>query len=47
VHSKEIHSLLLFLAKEFDKALIVVTHDRELSSLCNKTYVLKDGILSA
>jgi lipoprotein-releasing system ATP-binding protein len=45
--SQEIHALLIRLSKEFRKALIVVTHDRELSSLCGKTLILKDGILSA
>jgi lipoprotein-releasing system ATP-binding protein len=45
-HSQEVHSLLIGLAKDFNKSLIVVTHDRELSSLCNKTLLLKDGILS-
>ncbi len=46
-HSKEIHALLLNLSKHFNKALIVVTHDRELSSLCDKILLLKDGNLSA
>ncbi|MBS0604089.1 MAG: ABC transporter ATP-binding protein [Verrucomicrobia bacterium] len=46
-HSQEVHALLLRLAKDFNKALIVVTHDKELSSLCDKTLLLKDGNLSA
>lgn len=46
VHSQEIHHLLLDLTKELKKTLIVVTHDRELSSLCDKKLVLKDGTLS-
>jgi lipoprotein-releasing system ATP-binding protein len=45
-HSKQIHSLLIHLAKEFNKSLVVVTHDKELSSLCAKTLYLKDGRLS-
>ncbi len=45
-HSQEVHSLLIGLAKDFNKSLIVVTHDRELSSLCSKTLLLKDGNLS-
>jgi len=46
-HSQEIHSLLICLSRDFNKSLIVVTHDKELSSLCDKTLVLKDGYLSA
>jgi lipoprotein-releasing system ATP-binding protein len=44
-HSQEIHSLLLRLCKDFKKALIVVTHDKELSSLCDRTLLLKEGHL--
>ena len=46
-HSQEIHSLLIRLCKDFHKALIVVTHDKELSSLCDQTLLLKDGNLYA
>ncbi len=46
-HSQEIHSLLTGLCKNFNKALIVVTHDKEFSSLCDKTWLLKDGNLSS
>ncbi len=45
MHSKAIHHLLITLCKENHKTLIVATHDQELSSLCDKTYLLKDGIL--
>lgn len=44
--SQEIHSLLIRLTRDFNKALIVVTHDKDFSSLCNKTWLLKDGNLS-
>lgn len=44
--SQEIHSLLIRLTRDFNKALIVVTHDKDFSSLCNKTWLLKDGYLS-
>lgn len=46
-HSQEIHSLLIALSRNFNKSLIVVTHDKELSSLCSRTLLLKDGNLSA
>lgn len=45
--SQEIHSLLTGLCKDFNKTLIVVTHDKELSSLCDKTWLLKDGNLTS
>ena len=45
-HSQEIHSLLIHLSEQFNKALIVVTHDKDFSALCHKTWVLKDGNLS-
>jgi lipoprotein-releasing system ATP-binding protein len=45
-HSQEIHSLLFQLCSEYKKSLIVVTHDREFSALCNRTLRLKDGILT-
>lgn len=45
-HSQEVHSLLISIAKDFNKSLIVATHDREFSSLCDKTLLLKDGCLS-
>lgn len=44
-HSQAIHSLLLDLVKQMDKSLIVVTHDKELSGLCDRTLHLRDGKL--
>ncbi len=43
--SQEIHALLIELVKTFDKSLVVVTHDTTLSSLCDRTLLLKDGLL--
>lgn len=40
-----IHTLLLNLAKEHNKALVIVTHDQELAALCNKQYTLSGGQL--
>lgn len=40
-----IHELLLSFAKERQKSLIIVTHDQELASLCDTTYILKGGVL--
>jgi lipoprotein-releasing system ATP-binding protein len=44
-HSQEIHQLLLHLVKTFHKSLIVVTHDKELASLCDRILFLKEGHL--
>jgi len=42
-NSKIIHLLLINSVKKFNKSLIVATHDKELASLCDKIYYLKDG----
>lgn len=41
---QEIHSLLLSLAKDLGQTTVVVTHDPELSSLCDRTLRMKDGL---
>lgn len=40
-----IHEILLSFVQEQGKALIVVTHDKDLASLCHKQYELKQGML--
>lgn len=44
-NSTSIHELLIRTAKDLNKSLIVVTHDNELASLCDRKYLLKDGQL--
>jgi lipoprotein-releasing system ATP-binding protein len=44
-HSYIIHDLLIGSAKEFGKALIVVTHNQELANLCDCIYHLNKGHL--
>lgn len=44
-HSVAIHELLIGSAKKQGKALVIATHDKELASLCDKTYLLMDGKL--
>ncbi|MBI3236686.1 MAG: ABC transporter ATP-binding protein [Chlamydiales bacterium] len=44
-HSREVHKLLLNLTQQEKKTLIIVTHDRELASLCDRIYILKEGKL--
>lgn len=43
--SERIHELLLHSVKEFNKSLIVVTHDKALANLCDRTLILYDGLL--
>lgn len=43
--SEQIHKLLFSCVKEFNKALIIVTHDRELASLCDRLLILQGGKL--
>lgn len=40
-----IHSLLLNFARQGQKSLIIVTHDLDLASLCEKQFVLSQGSL--
>lgn len=40
-----IHALLLDFVRQGKKSLIVVTHDLELAKLCDKQYLLSNGIL--
>lgn len=43
--SRQIQELLLGSVKEFNKSLVVVTHDDALASLCDRKLVLWDGLL--
>ncbi len=40
-----VHELLFRFARQPGRGLIVVTHDRELAKLCDRRYLLKDGML--
>lgn len=44
-NSRKIHMLLIQCVKDFNKALIVVTHNHEFASLCDKRFLLKEGVL--
>ncbi|MFA5250876.1 MAG: ABC transporter ATP-binding protein [Parachlamydiales bacterium] len=44
-NSKKIGGLLLDFVKKKKKSLVLVTHNQELADLCDKRYLLKDGIL--
>ncbi len=44
-NSKKISRLLLSFAEKNQKTLIIATHNLELAALCNRKYLLKNGIL--
>jgi lipoprotein-releasing system ATP-binding protein len=44
--SQSIYDLLLSCTTESKKTLIVVTHDKTLAALCDRTLTLKDGLLN-
>ena len=46
-NSQRIHELLMALASEDNKAVVIVTHDKELAGLCHSRYQLRDGVLYA
>lgn len=46
-NSHLIHKLLIHTAKELNKALIVVTHNQDLATLCDRRYVLHDALLTS
>jgi ABC-type lipoprotein export system ATPase subunit len=43
--SRQIQGLLFSSVQEYNKSLIVVTHDSSLAALCDRTLVLWDGLL--
>ena len=43
VTGKEVINILLQLNKEEKRTIILVTHDKEISSLCQRTVTIKDG----
>lgn len=44
-NSISIHNLLFSFIKDRMKSLIIVTHDKELASMCDNIHILKDGFL--
>lgn len=44
-NSQRIHQLLMSLASEDGKAVVIVTHDPSLAQLCTTRYQLRDGLL--
>lgn len=44
-NANEIFSLFTGLVKEENLSVVMVTHDNQLASLCDRTYVMKDGVI--
>lgn len=45
-HAEMVYDLLLYLVKKQGKSIIIATHDLKAASLCDRTLILKDGLLS-
>ena len=47
-HNKqELHALLFKLRAELGQTIVVVTHDEELASMCDRKVVMSDGLIAA
>ena len=44
-NKQELHQLFFKLREEFNKTLVIVTHDKELAELADRKIQLKDGIV--
>ena len=42
-NKRELHNLFIRLSEEFSKTLVIVTHDRELAAMADRTISMKDG----
>lgn len=45
INARIVQSLLIESCKKHNKSLVLVTHDDEFASCCDRVYILKDGIL--
>jgi lipoprotein-releasing system ATP-binding protein len=44
-NKKELHQLFMTLRERFQKTLVIVTHDRELAGMADRTITMKDGLV--
>jgi lipoprotein-releasing system ATP-binding protein len=42
-NKRELHQLFMTLREKFRKTLVIVTHDRELAGMADRTITMKDG----
>jgi lipoprotein-releasing system ATP-binding protein len=46
-NKRELHQLFMTLRERFQKTLVIVTHDRELAGMADRTITMKDGKVEA
>jgi ABC-type dipeptide/oligopeptide/nickel transport system ATPase subunit len=42
-NSQELHELFFELREEFDQTFVIVTHNKELAAMADRTLTMKDG----
>ncbi|MBL4707311.1 MAG: ABC transporter ATP-binding protein [Flavobacteriales bacterium] len=45
-NANDLHNLFFDLRNEFDQTFVIVTHDRELSQLCDRELIMQDGLMT-